>query len=215
MRPAAKARPATATSSTPQIAPTRPPAPVSIDAARLADHGRAVHEALGIEIDDPQLLPASIFEVEEPASVRISREIMTFINSQGYQFKEDTLTEADGNCFITSLLLQLQRPNLKSDYHQQLVTSGHEEFRQSVKRFVLSSSDSKVKALKERFDELEGNVPPENGSTAVGIGLSWDEYWKKIVVPNTWVDHTFIQSSAWFLGKDIMIITTNSDNPSR
>ena len=173
-------------------------------------------EALGIDQPRPPA-PASN-QVEEPAELclknRIAQEIMNFVKKKHFSYKGDTPTEADGNCFIHSLLLQLQRPTMKSDDHQQLPTVGHEEFRHLVKNFILSSSESKVENMKKYFDELEG-CQSESGTRGVEIGMPWDEYWEEIVTPGTWVDETFIQSSAWFLKKDIIILTINTENPLR
>ena len=42
---------------------------------------------------------------------------------------------------------------------------------------------------------------------------SWDQNWAGLTQDQIWVDATFIQSTAWYLKHDIMIInTTNNDN---
>ena len=86
-----------------------------------------------------------------------------------------------------------------------------------MKDFINSnSSHPRIQAMKGQFKALEG-LETENQGRAVGIGMSWETYWSKILDPNIWVDHTFIQAAAWFLKKDIRIvsITKDNDNPIR
>ncbi len=44
---------------------------------------------------------------------------------------------------------------------------------------------------------------------------NWRDYWEVMVRNYEWVDYIFIQSAAWFLAHDIIIITTTSreDHP--
>ena len=39
---------------------------------------------------------------------------------------------------------------------------------------------------------------------------TWREYWEVMIRNYEWVDYIFIQSAAWFLGHDIIIVTTTS-----
>ena len=159
-------------------------------------------------------MATSSFPIEEDASIRIGREIMSFINKNGLPFKADSPTQADGDCFVHGVLQQLQRPSIAGDYGQDLLSVDFQEFRLRVRDFLLNSSHPRVTAMKATFDALEG-VLSENGSRAVDIGMSWEEYWSKIVISNTWADETFIQSTAWFLGRDIMLITIATKDPIR
>ena len=55
---------------------------------------------------------------EESAEIRLAREIMNFIRSQGFNFTAGQLTPADGNCFIHAVLQQLNRPSIAGDFVQ-------------------------------------------------------------------------------------------------
>ena len=57
---------------------------------------------------------------EESATIRLAREIMNFIHREGFLFKADKLTPADGNCFIHAIIQQVQRPCIARDFDQQL-----------------------------------------------------------------------------------------------
>ena len=39
---------------------------------------------------------------------------------------------------------------------------------------------------------------------------SWMEYWNQMAQDGTWVDHIFVQMTAWFMGLNIMILSTSS-----
>ena len=39
---------------------------------------------------------------------------------------------------------------------------------------------------------------------------SWLQYWRDMASDGTWVDHMFVQMTAWFMGLDIFILTTSS-----
>ena len=138
---------------------------------------------------------------EESAEIRLAREIMNFIRSQGFNFTAGQLTPADGNCFIHAVLQQLNRPSIAGDFVQ-LRTVHHQVFRLLVRDFILGSTHPKVTAMKKFHQELE-------------TGQSWGEYWETMGTTNTWADQFFTQATAWFLQRDIMIITISNYNPIR
>jgi len=39
---------------------------------------------------------------------------------------------------------------------------------------------------------------------------TWNDYWTQMAKDGTWVDHMFVQVTAWFMRLDIMIFTTSS-----
>ena len=39
---------------------------------------------------------------------------------------------------------------------------------------------------------------------------SWDDYWNQMEQDGTWVDAQFVRVSAWFMGLDILILTTSA-----
>ena len=41
------------------------------------------------------------------------------------------------------------------------------------------------------------------------MGETWEEYWIRMARDRTWVDHPFIQATAWFIGCDILIADTS------
>ena len=136
-----------------------------------------------------------------------AKQIIDSINQRRLPYKADIPpTPGDGNCFIHSVLQQLRRPEFGGDFSELLQTVNHEEFRHRVRDFAISSSSQAVQAMKQQFDFLEG-VPTENGGRAVGIGMSWQAYWSNIIIPDIWADHTFVQATAWFLERDIRIIS--------
>lgn len=139
-----------------------------------------------------------------------AKEIIDSINQRRLPYKADyPPTPADGNCFIHAVLQQLKRSEFGGDFSELLQTVDHEEFRHRVRDFIISSSSQAVQDLKAKFDTLEG-VPTENGGRAVGIGMSWETYWTNIVTPDIWADQTFVQATAWFLERDIRIISITS-----
>ena len=140
-----------------------------------------------------------------------AKQIINSINQRKLPYTADyPPTPADGNCFIHSVLQQLRRPEFRGEFSELLQTVGHEEFRVRVRDFILSSSSQAVQVLKEKFDTLEG-VLTENGGRAVGIGMPWEIYWTEIITPDIWPDQTFVQATAWYLGRDIRIISITSE----
>ena len=138
---------------------------------------------------------------EDSAEVRLTREIMNFIRSQDLNFTAGDLTPADGNCFIHSVIQQLNRPLIAGDFPQ-LRTVNHQAFRHLVRDFMLGSIHPKVIEMKNYHHELK-------------TGQSWAVYWEQMGKTNTWADQFFIQATAWFLQRDIMIITISNYNPIR
>ena len=157
---------------------------------------------------------ANSFPIEEDASIRIGREIMSFINRRGLPFKADQPTTADGDCFVSAVIQQLQRPSIAADFGQLLQSVDLQNFKLLVRQFIFNSSHPRVLAMKETFKTLEG-LPSESDFRTVDIGMSWENYWENIVKPKVWASETFIQSVAWFLKRDIMIITINTDDHIR
>ena len=133
------------------------------------------------------MMANSSFPIEEDASIRIGREIMSFINKKDLSFKLDSPTQADGDCFVHAVIQQLHRPSIAGAYGQDLLSVNLQEFRLRVRDFILNSSHPRVTAVKATFDALEG-VSSENGSRAVDIGMPWEDYWTKIVISNTWAE---------------------------
>ena len=140
-----------------------------------------------------------------------AQQILKSIKERGLPYKADhPPTPGDGDCFIHAILQQLNRPEFRDDFSELLQTVDPEEFRHRVRDFIISSSNQKVHNMEQHFHFLEG-VETENGGRAVGIGMSWADYWTQITTPGIWADHSFVQATAWFLQRDIRIIEINSE----
>ena len=79
------------------------------------------------------------------------------------------------------------------------------QLRIAVKNFIQNSDHPNVVQFRTNYEENAATINNE----------SWDQYWTKMTQDKVWADYIFIQSTAWFLKHDIMIITTsnNDDNP--
>ena len=140
-----------------------------------------------------------------------AKEIIDSINRRKLPFKADyPPTPGDGNCFPHSILQQLKRPEFGGEYSELLATVDHGEFRLRVRNFIFASSSPAVQRMKEQFKACEG-ASTENGGRAVGLGMPWETYWTKIIIPDIWPDQTFVQATAWYLGRDIRIISITSE----
>jgi hypothetical protein len=72
--------------------------------------------------------------------------------------------------------------------------------RSAVHAFMANSRHETVQEYKRRYTE---------------VLAAWREYWNVMLRNYEWVDYIFIQSTAWFLCRDIIIVTTSSteDHP--
>ena len=77
--------------------------------------------------------------------------------------------------------------------------------RQAVYNFISNSKNPKILNYKKQYEEI---VAPLDSKTL-------SEYWQIMIKDYEWVDSIFVQSTAWFLGHDIIIVTTTStdDHP--
>ena len=83
--------------------------------------------------------------------------------------------------------------------------SGQQWIRQKVTNFALNSNLDLITRLKATY---EREIQPVERKT-------WMEYWTHMAQDGTWVDHIFVQMTAWFMRLDILILTTSSlpDSP--
>ena len=44
--------------------------------------------------------------------------------------------------------------------------------------------------------------------------MSWTDYWNEMAMDGIWVNHIFVQVTAWYLGLDIQIVTTSASPES-
>ena len=140
---------------------------------------------------------------------RVANEIMNVVNSRGLPLKLDRITPGKGNCFPIAVLDQCKRPEIMRNLHPQIkkivkcnMQTAQMLLRQSVRNFVQSSEHPAIRNYKNEYRQ----------TVAVVEDRSWEENWAGMVQDKIWVDATFIQSTAWFLKHDIMIINTTNDD---
>ena len=120
----------------------------------------------------------------------------------------DNPTEGFGNCFPNALVQQCRRPEIKTWLQKNrpwAIFNGHQSVRTKITNFALKSKDQAITNLRAKYEQVIG--PAEN--------KSWNEYWNLMGKDGTWVDHIFIQMTAWYMTLDILILTTSSkpENP--
>ena len=76
--------------------------------------------------------------------------------------------------------------------------------RKKVTNFALEPGNQSIDLLKIRYEKEIGPADSK----------SWEEYWHQIAIDGTWVDHIFIQMTAWYISLDILILTTSSQPPN-
>ena len=74
-----------------------------------------------------------------------------------------------------------------------------------MKAYALQSKDQVVINLRTKY---KNDISSADKKT-------WEEYWELMGKNGTWVDHIFVQMTAWLMNLDIMILTTSSkpENP--
>ena len=135
---------------------------------------------------------------------RIASEIMKKVRKLNLPLKLDEITEGRGNCFPLSVLAQCRRPEIyrQLDENIQNIVQRQDPtlLRQAVSNFMSKSRDENIINYKKRYEEI---LSPLDSKT-------WKNYWEMMIRNYEWVDYIFIQSTAWFLGHDIIIVTTTS-----
>ena len=133
---------------------------------------------------------------------RIGLEILKKVRSLQLPLKLDNITEGRGNCFPLAILAQCRRSEifqqLDGSIHQIIYQNDPTGLRQQVHRFMVNSTHPKIQEYKRRYQEV----------ISVIDNRSWNEYWEVMIRNYEWVDYIFIQSTAWFLGYDIIIVTS-------
>ena len=115
----------------------------------------------------------------------------------------DNKTEGFGNCFPYAIIQQCRRPNIKEWLQKNnpgAFVSSHCALRRKVKAFALKSPHKTISDFKHNCKTILGN----------GNDKSWKNYWDKMGEIGAWVDSIFVQVTAWYLGLDILILTTSS-----
>ena len=117
-------------------------------------------------------------------------------------------TEGYGNCFPNVLVQQCRRPEVKAWLQKNkpfAIFNGQQLLRAKVTNFALKSRHKKIADLGSKYEEELKLVEKR----------SWEEYWNQMAHNGTWVDHMFVQMTAWYMELDLLILTTSSlpDNP--
>ena len=135
---------------------------------------------------------------------RIAHEIMKAVRRLQLPLRLDEITEGRGNCFPLSVLAQCRRIEIFQNLNFQtknLIQEGNPTLlRRSVHTFMKNSRHQTVQEYKRRYQEILSALD----------NRTWREYWEVMIRNYEWVDYIFIQSAAWFLGHDIIIVTTTS-----
>ena len=138
---------------------------------------------------------------------RIAHEIMMIVRRLQLPLKLDEITEGRGNCFPLAILAQCRRPEifrgLRSLTQNLIQQDDPTLFRRAVYSFMTNSRHKTIENYIKRYQEILANIDNK----------TWEEYWKVMIRNYEWVDYIFIQSTAWYLGHDIIIVmTTSSEN---
>ena len=115
----------------------------------------------------------------------------------------DNPTEGYGNCFPNAIVQQCRRPEIKSWLQKNrpwAIFNGQQLLRLKVTNFALKSRHATIADLKRTYEEEIQQVE----------GKSWTQYWNEMAQDGTWVDHIFVQVTAWYMELDILILTTSS-----
>ena len=135
---------------------------------------------------------------------KIGREIMMAVRKLGLPYRMDDVTEGRGNCFPLAILQQCRREEIHSnlDISIRQITDRNNPtlLRRAVLRFIENSQNYQIREFKENYKNIIGPIDKK----------TWEMYWNEMLTDGTWVDFTFVQATAWFLGHDIMITTTTS-----
>ena len=138
------------------------------------------------------------------AGAKIGREIMMAVRKLGLPYRMDDVTEGRGNCFPLAILQQCRREEIHSnlDISTRQITDQNNPtlLRRAVLHFIESSQNDQIREFKENYKNIIGPIDKK----------TWEMYWNEMLTDGTWVDYTFVQATAWFLGHDILITTTTS-----
>ena len=119
------------------------------------------------------------------------------------QLKLDNPTEGQGNCFPNAIVQQCRRPEVKAwlkEKNPDRLFTAQQWVRKKITTFAIQSRHRTINELKIMYEAELQNVHNK----------SWLEYWRDMSTDGTWVDHMFVQMTAWFMELDILILTTSS-----
>ena len=134
----------------------------------------------------------------------LAEDIMNNIRRLGLDvnFTMDDLTLADGNCFFRGIMQQCRRSEvyctLSDEVKEFVDTMDHYGFRKWIKDCVFVSNHVRVQQ-----ETLQPFLPEQ-----------WDYYWSDgyMMKNGFWADSIMVRCTAWFLKKDLMIISEDNDD---
>ena len=139
---------------------------------------------------------------------RIANKIMMVVRRLQLPLKLDEITEGRGNCFPLAILAQCRRIEifraLRSLTQNLIQQNDPTLLRRAVYTFMTKSRHITIQNYKKRYQEILARIDDK----------TWEEYWEVMIRNYEWVDYVFIQSAAWYLGQDIIIVTTTSTENS-
>ena len=124
------------------------------------------------------------------------------------QLKLDNITEGYGNCFPNAIVQQCRRPEICAWLQENRplgIVNNHRTLRTKVTNFAVKSRHLTILDYKANCFE----------ATYDADRRLWSDYWNEMRQEGTWVDSTFVQLTAWYMGLDILILDTSAkpENP--
>ena len=130
-------------------------------------------------------------------------DLTSTIHRCNLDLKLDNNTEGYGNCFPNAVVQQCRRPEIRNWLQENkpwAIFNGNQSVRKLITNFSLTSRHQTIARLKTKYDtELDQ-----------ANNMSWAGYWNEMSKDGIWVEHMFVQVTAWFLGLDIQILTTSA-----
>ena len=139
----------------------------------------------------------------------IALEIMETVRRLQLPLNLDEITEGRGNCFPLSILAQCRRPEIFQHLSVQtrvLIQQNNPTLlRRAVHAFMTNTRHQRIQEYLRQYQEVLSTLDNK----------TWKKYWDVMLRNYEWVDYIFIQSTAWFLRHDILIVTTTNteDHP--
>ena len=152
-----------------------------------------------------QLYTILMFSVQMAAAAEpiLAQQVQNTIKRCGLPLELDTLTEADGNCWVRAVDQQVQRKELRFQLNtrtkEALGARGAKylNLKKKIADFATSSKHPTVLALKEEFETKGQGVIDK---------VSWDDHWETLQKDTEWSDEVMVQMTAYFLGHDIQLV---------
>ena len=117
--------------------------------------------------------------------------------------KFDNNTEGYGNCFPNAIVQQCRRPEIRAwlqKNHLGTIVNHQQMLREKVTHFSLTSRNRAICNLRNKYNE----------QYHAADNISWTDYWNEMAKEGIWVNHLFVQVTAWYLNLDIQILTTSA-----